>query len=335
LDCESFRLDALDHAKEEIRSHYETYVSIVDTLLLVMALIWPFALNTIQYSDAFVLKTEEECLNGDYPDGCIEVEYPWLVGMWIGLIGLVLILPFWGILMLIRCRLKLAQWLEYCLAGLNRERREIVSNRCPETDDVRDRQTGQVVLDLVNVAFEYQDYLSRIWRSECAWLVRTASMFLWLSAVAAVVVTGLSLWTFFFNKGGAHKQYSTLFLLMISAGCFAPALYLLKQHFRTNVPRPHFETHDIGESQFPLTSPRSRVRTKSRLFDDVAEVTGSPADVYRSNPSTGTVAVPLLPPVGSRERNGSSPAGRHPYFLGCLKRSRKTLNLPLLPSTME
>merc|ERR1719188_1365183 len=65
-DMQNLRLDALDHAKEEIRSHYDTYVGRIDTLLLVLALIFPFALNVIQFSDPFVPATEETC-----PD-CIE-----------------------------------------------------------------------------------------------------------------------------------------------------------------------------------------------------------------------------------------------------------------------
>ncbi|CAJ1438952.1 unnamed protein product [Effrenium voratum] len=132
LESQSVRLDVFDHVKEEIRSHHDTYMGRIDALLLVLALVWPFGLNTIQFSDPFVPQTEMEC------EDCIEVQYTWLVGAWIMLLGMILILPFWGILMLIRCKLKLDRWLEYSLARLNQARRGM--NIAPPKEEERDEE---------------------------------------------------------------------------------------------------------------------------------------------------------------------------------------------------
>ena len=44
---------------------------------MVLALIWPFALNTIQFSDPFVPESEADC-----PE-CVEAKHTWLVGLWV------------------------------------------------------------------------------------------------------------------------------------------------------------------------------------------------------------------------------------------------------------
>lgn len=247
LDAQSLRLDALDHAKEEIRSHYDTYAGRIDTLLLTLALIWPFALALIQFSDPFVPDTELEC-----PE-CVQGQWPWIIGIWVGLMGVVLILPFWGILMVIRCKIALDKWLEKCLRGLNQERRDFVivpparpsptashawtwttpllrargkTTDLPQDDEATDKMVNRIV----NVVLQYQEDLARIWLSECGWLVHTSTMLLWMSVVAALLLTSISMWIFLANKGGAHAYYSTHFAVFIfGGGCVVPAIYIAHQ----------------------------------------------------------------------------------------------------------
>mmetsp|Transcript_53696 Transcript_53696/g.148927 ORF Transcript_53696/g.148927 Transcript_53696/m.148927 type:complete len:422 (-) Transcript_53696:150-1415(-) len=255
LDSQSLRLDVLDHAKEEIRSHYDTYVGRIDTLLLVLALIWPFGLNTIQFSDPFLPMTEAVC-----PD-CVEAEHWGLVAFWVTLIAIVLILPFWGILMLIRCKLKLDGWLEYSLAGLHEKRRRIIIAGVPATPkrpartissmstatskeevlEQQDDDTPQVVSELVNCVLEHQEYLQRMWAAECGWLVRASMMLLWMSAFAALLLTSVSLWIFLVNKRGWHEYCSTWFGVLILGGMLGPALYLAYQRSWPSVERPQRE----------------------------------------------------------------------------------------------
>lgn len=247
LDSYSLLLDALDHSKDEIRSQYDTYVYRIDTLILVLALIWPFALNTIQFSDPFVpgLVHEKNC-----PE-CLEAKYRWVVYVWVSLLGTILILPFWGILMLIRVKFKLDSWLEYSLAGIHRERREVMQ------DDPNRPDNQQIVAHLVDTVLRYQDYLGRIWSSECGWLVHAATMLLWMSTVAALWLVSLSMIIFFWDKGGPFKKNLPYFAAMITFGCITPAIYVLKQKFCTPAPRrPSGDADVMAEEEFPLTSAR-------------------------------------------------------------------------------
>jgi len=231
LDAQSLLLDALDHSKEEIRSTYETYMGRIDTPLLVLALIWPFALNTIQFSDPFVPQSADKC-----PD-CIEAQYPWLIGAWVFLMGTILVLPFWGILMFIRCKRKLDNWLEVSLAAMSRERSEVHDALANQDDwgegdrDISGEQdrTKQRVGNLVTIVNDYQMWLVRIWESECGWLVRVATMFLWMSATAALLLTSLSMLVFLQDKGGMQEESAPYFGFMIAASVVIPIIYICIQ----------------------------------------------------------------------------------------------------------
>ena len=145
--------------------------------------IWPFALNAIQFSDPFIPQTEFQCAH------CIEVKHKWIVFLWMTLLGAILVLPFWGILMLIRCRLKLDAWLEYSLARLSQARRgmkitpqtKMGSTRNEDDEDDHD-DTKDIVCRLVNMVAECQEYLGLMWTEECSWLVHTSTSLLWISA---------------------------------------------------------------------------------------------------------------------------------------------------------
>ena len=147
--------------------------------------------------------------------------------MWMTLLGAILVLPFWGILMLIRCRLKLDAWLEYSLARLSQARRGM--NITPQTkmgstrneDDEDDHDdTKDIVCRLVNMVAECQEYLGLMWTEECSWLVHTSTSLLWISAGAALLLTALSIWVFMVNKGGAHSKFGNWFADRIAGdGC--------------------------------------------------------------------------------------------------------------------
>ncbi|CAE7503336.1 unnamed protein product [Symbiodinium pilosum] len=104
LDSRALRIDLLNAVKEDVRDHHQTYASRIDTLLLVHTLLLTFALATLQYSDQFV--PVSGCVE------CEENEHPWLVTCWVYAVSGILILPFWGIVMLIWSKLQLDHWLE-------------------------------------------------------------------------------------------------------------------------------------------------------------------------------------------------------------------------------
>lgn len=323
LDCVSLLLDALDHSKEEIRSYYETYAARIDTILLVLALIWPFALNTIQFSDPFVPQTQEEC--DEAASECIEVKYQWLIGVWMFLMGVILILPFWGILMMIRCKLKLDSWLEYALAGLNGERRRILGgglirqedDAAPEEAERRidptlggravtfdemceqhvemcdptsrrksddqlkrhwtnlkqvpaDGDSRQMADELVDVVLQYQEYLSRIWTAECGWLVQAATTLLWMSAVAALLLTSISMLIFLTDKGGEHADSAPYFGVLITCGCVLPAVYVMQQRLWNTVRPPDGDPAEMFDAAFPLAQ-SVRAKVPGKRFSTTAE----------------------------------------------------------------
>eukprot|EP00747_Dinoflagellata_sp_TGD_P165326 gnl/TRDRNA2_/TRDRNA2_186448_c0_seq1.p1 gnl/TRDRNA2_/TRDRNA2_186448_c0~~gnl/TRDRNA2_/TRDRNA2_186448_c0_seq1.p1 ORF type:complete len:357 (+),score=33.96 gnl/TRDRNA2_/TRDRNA2_186448_c0_seq1:206-1276(+) len=278
MDAQSLRLDVLDHAKEEIRSHYDSYMRRSETVLLVTALLWPFALSFIQFSDPFIPATQKAC-----PD-CIEVHYQWLVGIWIALMGIVLVLPFWGILMLIRYQQKLAGWLEYSLGRLNRERQKMAIVKAPppepplrtsisrsfsslslsnlecdheKEDDEEEDNTEQLVCRLVNIVTECQECLAKMWTAECGWLIKAATRTLWISSYAGLLIAALSVWIFLVNSGGVHAILSGYFSAVIVLGCVGPLIYVMHQRINNRVEPPapgEFEDMVMARSQFPLTT---------------------------------------------------------------------------------
>jgi len=267
LESQSVRLDVFDHVKEEIRSHHDTYMGRIDALLLVLALIWPFALNTIQFSDPFIPKTEMEC------EDCVEVQHKWLVFIWMTLLGAILILPFWGILMLIRCKLKLDSWFEWSLARLSHARRgmniapqarsrsrlEVSERADSEVDDDEHDDTKEIVCKLVNMVAECQELLGIMWTDECGWLVHTSTSLLWISSAAALLLTALSVWIFMMNKGGSHSLFGNWFALIVGLGMLIPMVYLVSR-FSMDTPGPPDTSLAEAVSNPAISEPAARRR---------------------------------------------------------------------------
>jgi hypothetical protein len=118
LDTQAMRMNLLTAAKEEIRAHYDTYAERLNTWLTVDALFWPFGLASLQFSSEFIPQTEAE------HQANIEAVNPGLIYLWVYLVGGMLVMPFWSILMLVRCKLKLDFWLEESMHSLTSERRD-------------------------------------------------------------------------------------------------------------------------------------------------------------------------------------------------------------------
>lgn len=323
---QSIRLDALDHAKEEIRSHYDTYATQIDTLLLALALIWPFALNTIQFSGPFVpgLEPEKVCPDTD----CLEATYPEFIGLWVGLTAVVLILPFWGILMLIRCKLKLDYWLEFSLQSLSRERRRVVQASEPhrsaealrqgnfwqrmhnwEEELAHDDDTEDIVYQLVNVVMALQEYLARIWKAECTWLVHSAGVLLWMSAVAALMLTSLSIWIFLVDKGGNHTKYSSYFLGLIITGGVIPGLYIIRQRRKPPVKAP-------GEDEVLSGPSTSGMPYGMRRISSTPSLARTYSEASCDAPLRRVASELLFRPDGARRRSASASARLEPGAAG-------------------
>ncbi len=55
-----------------------------DTLLLLNGILMPFAMNVLQFSDVFLMKTEFD----DHCHDCLERRHPWIGYLWAYLVGL-------------------------------------------------------------------------------------------------------------------------------------------------------------------------------------------------------------------------------------------------------
>merc|ERR1712007_27319 len=75
LDTQALKIDLLGDTREDIRRTYDTYIERLDTLLLLNAIILPFALQTLQFSDQFVPGFACAVNPDTY---CLVAQYPWL-----------------------------------------------------------------------------------------------------------------------------------------------------------------------------------------------------------------------------------------------------------------
>lgn len=259
LDTQALRLDLLGNAKDEIRAHYDTYVSRTDTLLLVDALLWNFALASLQFAEEFVPQKKGDC------DYCIEASHPWLIKLWVVLVGLTLVLPFWSILMLIRCKSKLDNWLEVSLASLNRERRMTVTGvehagRSEQEQQAKAQlEIEEVINRLGGFIIRYQDHFSQIWNVECGKLYGAATTLLWLSAVNAISLVSFMFWFYVVNWQANPWKVHYHFVFVMGMGMILPAAYVLWSRRRIVEPDIDLVMPSLDEpkaSRQPFPDPR-------------------------------------------------------------------------------
>lgn len=224
LDSRALRIDLLNAVKEDVRDHHQTYASRIDTLLVVHTLLLTFALATLQYSDQFV--PVSGCVE------CEENEHPWLVTCWVYAVSGILILPFWGIVLLIWSKLQLDHWLENSIGRLNVELRQSLSADI-NTESVADREGSQLlervegaVTRLSSFVVEHQESFKRVWNHECKFMISAATVFLWVSCVLAILITAGMFWLFLQNHmAGQHRHAATHFALCTVCGLMAPIFY--------------------------------------------------------------------------------------------------------------
>jgi len=245
LDSRALRIDLLNAVKEDVRDHHQTYASRIDTLLLVHTLLLTFALATLQYSDQFV--PVSGCVE------CEENEHPWLVTCWVYSVSGILILPFWGIVMLIWSKLQLDHWLETSIGRLNVELRlSLSADFSQETangEGLQDRDGSQLlekvegaVTRLGTFVVEHQESFKRVWNKECRFMISAATVFLWVSCILAILITSGMFWLFLQNHmEGQHRHASSHFALCTLSGLLAPAVYGL--WFRLVCRRPGASTN--------------------------------------------------------------------------------------------
>jgi len=236
LDSRTLRIEILNAVKEDVRDHHSTYAGRIDTLLFVHTLLLTFALATLQFSDQYVPQTSEVC-----PE-CVEAAYPILVSIWVYLIAAILILPFWCILMLLWCKLRLDNWLEKSVRRLNTELRTTLSSEGffdedpASLSDAADRElefVEQTISRLGSFVVDHQDRFAKVWRGECDSMIHATTNLLWVNAVVAVVITAGMFWMFLRNHLEEHQEVAANFLTLVMAGIMAPAMYFGWRMIRT------------------------------------------------------------------------------------------------------
>lgn len=224
LDSRALRIDLLNAVKEDVRDHHQTYASRIDTLLVVHTLLLTFALATLQYSDQFV--PVSGCVE------CEENEHPWLVTCWVYAVSGILILPFWGIVLLIWSKLQLDHWLENSIGRLNVELRQSLSADV-NVESLGDREGTELlervegaVTRLSSFVVEHQESFKRVWNQECRFMISAATVFLWVSCVLAILITAGMFWLFLQNHmTDQHRHAATHFALCTILGLLAPVAY--------------------------------------------------------------------------------------------------------------
>jgi len=233
LDKHAMRIDLLSAAKEDIRDHYETFASRIDTMLLVHTLLFTFALATLQFSDQFVLKTKSECPH------CLEVRFHWLEYIWVFLIGVMLIFPFWSMVSTVWCKLQLDNWLEKNVATLNHQFRSTLRGRSlhsavaplPRSMPVEaeaDEAEQQYIDELAQFVVLYQWEFNQLWNAECSFLIRTSTRLLWISSTVAVLLTAMTFGLWLANRPGQDMAVVGIFIAIVLGGIFVPATYAMR-----------------------------------------------------------------------------------------------------------
>lgn len=241
LDARTLRIDLLNAVKEDIRDHHSAHAGRIDTLLLVQTLLLTYALGTLQCSSQYVPQTADLCPN------CFEVRYPTLIHVYVYLVAAILILPFWCILMLLSCKLKLDRWLEVSVRVLNCELRETLESdviwdarqkagKMPASTmegaaNVQLEGVEESIVRMGGYVADYQDSFTKAWSGECETMVRGAAILLWACVVVAVSITSGLFFMFLRNNLATHPNSAQSFMILVVLGLIAPVGYYLTRNF--------------------------------------------------------------------------------------------------------
>lgn len=234
LDSQALRIDLLRCARCDVRSTFDTNREQLDTLLFLNALLFAFALGTMQMSDNFIPGLG--CLEAHPNDHeyCVEMKYMWLQTIWVYLIGLDLFFPFWSILLLFSCRYKLEIWLSETLDELQKLRKDIILSDVSETDVAWTAEAEEqfiveqkrVMENLGSFMRDHQDHNCYDFAPQLS----LAKSFLYSSAAVAIVLTTFMMWIFLVGSDIMYRFDSTHFLYLSVLGLGVPCLYVCCSH---------------------------------------------------------------------------------------------------------
>lgn len=249
LDTQALKIDLLGAARDDIRGTYDTYVERLDSLLLLNALILPFALNTLQFSDVWVpslnCPAAAEAAHQDPNTECIAVKFRWMHTLWVYLVAIALFLPFWAILLVLQCKRRLDTWLQRTLEDLQMMRKSIITSASSEFgSNARNARSSQksskqvesdlaeeqqrVIADLGSFIVQYQDTFAVLWRQQCIPLVTHSTQLLWTATSFAVLLTSYMVWMYLANRPEYLRGDNVHFAGIIIVGFTVPGVYFLR-----------------------------------------------------------------------------------------------------------
>jgi len=257
-DVQALTVDLLGAARDDIRGTYDTYVERVNTLLLLNALLLPFAFSILQFSDKFILQTEDQCAE------CFEAHNPWVATVWAYLGGFALVLPFWSLLMLFWCKIKTDSWIEKPLEELQKLRKKFVdcsadANASPAgSRPLQDTEAYEgIVRELGHSMVYHQEEFTGQWERRCAPLVKYATWLLWIASYISVLLVAWMFWIFLLNQQDTENSFH--FAGVIVVGMLVPVLLFLYDSCRNKEhtpPAPPAPPPQPAEPLPPLAPPQ-------------------------------------------------------------------------------
>eukprot|EP00929_Paragymnodinium_shiwhaense_P035364 TRINITY_DN19095_c0_g1_i2.p1 TRINITY_DN19095_c0_g1~~TRINITY_DN19095_c0_g1_i2.p1 ORF type:complete len:395 (+),score=48.27 TRINITY_DN19095_c0_g1_i2:102-1286(+) len=230
LDVQALKIDLLAAARDDVRGTHQTYIGQLDTLLLLNGLLLPFALSTLQFSDEFVPKDVDQCQD------CFEVVNNWLVTIWVYIIAATVALPFWSLLLLLRCKIWLDTWLQNTLDEIQEQRRDILSPPTgPTLSEINENAAAgqeELVVNLGAFIVYHQDQFAECWNGHCRPLVRLAMRLLIAGCCVCVILVALMFWIYLVNRDGVSQPAHGHFLFVMAVGLLCPALWFLRERRR-------------------------------------------------------------------------------------------------------
>lgn len=254
LDAHSMKANLLSAARDDIRCTYDTHSERLDSLLLFNALLLPFALNTLQFSEPFVPGNNCPYDPSSHKPIDVECKYPILHTIWVYLIAVDLIIPFWSIGLLLRCKYILDNWMSTVIIDINEARRFFVTDlSCSETSrakaDAYADETNKLVQNFMNLFADCQEEFQEMWYQECYPLVKIATKLLFSAACVAQVLTMYMFFIFLTHRTEGHGDAISFAVLCI-LGLSLPGVLWGYQWLRSKIEKNAESKCSLGTPSF-------------------------------------------------------------------------------------
>lgn len=189
LDILSFAIDMLTQVKEEVKDLYGCYSGRIDNMLVVHTLFLTLGFAVLGYNESMFPR------NVLAPDENYFGKRVWLFFFAV-IQALSLVMPFWSVASLVRCRQHLDTWLDDSLRRLHNEFSMNMENegganesggRITQTPDQLDIERETLIRNIARLVSTYNDSFNEMWRERCSRSYERACSLLWVVVVLATM----------------------------------------------------------------------------------------------------------------------------------------------------